>query len=118
MQVIGLQHDAINLAQGIPYFPESNEVKEAARQAITDDINQYAITCGAKELRDAIARKFERTQGVRVDPEREITVCCGSTEAMMAAMMGIINPGDEAVIFDRHDANYGPDAVRSAATPR
>jgi len=69
-------------------------------------------------LRDAIARKFERTQGVRVDPEREITVCCGSTEAMMASMMGIINPGDEVVIFEPHYENYGPDAILSGATPR
>src|ERR1700730_3696275 len=118
MTRLALQHDAVNMAQGFPDFPASNEVKEAARQAISDDINQYAITWGAKELRDAIARKFERTQGVRVDPEREITVCCGSTEAMMATMMGIINPGDEVVIFEPHYENYGPDAILSGATPR
>src|SRR5712672_1032173 len=118
MTRLALQHDAVNMAQGFPDFPASNEVKEAARQAISDDINQYAITWGAKELRDAIARKFERTQGVRVDPEREVTVCCGSTEAMMASMMGIINPGDEVVIFEPHYENYGPDAILSGATPR
>jgi aspartate/methionine/tyrosine aminotransferase len=118
MTRLALQYDAVNMAQGFPDFPASNEVKEAARQAISDDINQYAITWGAKELRDAIARKFERTQGVRVDPEREITVCCGSTEAMMASMMGIINPGDEVVIFEPHYENYGPDAILSGATPR
>ena len=118
MTRLALQYDAVNMAQGFPDFPASEEVKQAARQAITDDINQYAITWGAKELRDAIARKFERTQGVRVDPEREITVCCGSTEAMMAAMMGIINPGDEVVIFEPHYENYGPDAILSGATPR
>jgi aspartate/methionine/tyrosine aminotransferase len=118
MTRLALQHDAVNMAQGFPDFPASNEVKEAARQAISDDINQYAITWGAKELRDAIARKFERTQGVRVDPEQEITVCCGSTEAMMASMMGIINPGDEVVIFEPHYENYGPDAILSGATPR
>src|ERR1700722_11368767 len=87
MTRLAFQHDAVNMAQGFPDFPASEELKEAARQAITDDINQYAITWGAKELRDAIARKFERTQGVTVDPEREITVCCGSTEAMMSTMM-------------------------------
>ena len=103
---------------GFPDFPASAEVKEAARQAISDDINQYAITWGAKALRDAIARKFERTQGVRVDPEREITVSCGSTEAMMSTMMGIINPGDEVVIFEPFYENYGPDAILSGATPR
>ena len=118
MTRLALQHDAVNMAQGFPDFAASSEVKEAARQAIADDINQYAITWGAKELRDAIARKFERTQGVRVDPEQEITVCCGSTEAMMAAMMGIINPGDEVVIFEPHYENYGPDAILSGATPR
>jgi aspartate/methionine/tyrosine aminotransferase len=117
MTRLALEHDAVNMAQGFPDFPASEEVKEAARQAITDDINQYAITWGSKELRDAIARKFERTQGVRADPEREITVCCGSTEAMMAAMMGIINPGDEVVIFEPHYENYGPDAILSGATP-
>jgi len=118
MTRLALQYDAVNLAQGFPDFSAAPEVKEAARQAIADDINQYAITWGAKELRDAIARKFERTQGVRVAPEREITVCCGSTEAMMAAMMGIINPGDEVVIFEPHYENYGPDAILSGAAPR
>ncbi len=118
MTRLAMQHNAVNMAQGFPDFPASAEVKEAARQAIADDINQYAITWGAKELRDAIARKFERTQGVRVDPEREITVTCGSTEAMMATMMGIINPGDEVVIFEPHYENYGPDAILSGATPR
>ncbi|HEV7966684.1 MAG TPA: aminotransferase class I/II-fold pyridoxal phosphate-dependent enzyme [Candidatus Acidoferrales bacterium] len=118
MTRLAMQYDAVNMAQGFPDFPASPEVKEAARQAISDDINQYAITWGAKELRDAIARKFERTQGVRVDPEREITVTCGSTEAMMATMMGIINPGDEVVIFEPHYENYGPDAILSGATPR
>src|ERR1019366_3474092 len=118
MTRLALHYNAVNMAQGFPDFPASAEVKEAARQAIADDINQYAITWGAKELRDAIARKFERTQGVRVDPEREITVCCGSTEAMMATMMAIINPGDEVVIFEPHYENYGPDAILSGATPR
>src|SRR6202795_2343726 len=118
MTRLALQHDAVNMAQGFPDFPASNEVKEAARQAIADDINQYAITWGAKDLRDAIARKFERTQGVRVDPEREITVCWGSTEAMLATMRGIISPGDEVVIFEPHYENYGPDAILSGGPPR
>jgi aminotransferase len=118
MTRLAMKHNAVNLSQGFPDFPASEEVKEAARQAIADDVNQYAITWGAKDLRDAIARKFERTQGVRVDPEREITVCCGSTEAMMSTMMGIINPGDEVVIFEPHYENYGPDAILSGATPR
>lgn len=118
MTRLALKHGAVNLSQGFPDFAAPAEVKEAARQAISDDINQYAITWGAKALRDAIVEKFERTQGVRVDAEREITVCCGSTEAMMAAMMAVINPGDEIVVFEPFYENYGPDAILSGATPR
>src|SRR5246127_2555891 len=118
MTRLALKHNAVNLSQGFPDFPAPAEIKEAARQAIADDINQYAITWGAKPLRDAIVEKFQRTQGVRVDPEREITICCGSTEAMMSAMMAIINPGDEIVVFEPYYENYGPDAILSGATPR
>ncbi|HEV3374210.1 MAG TPA: aminotransferase class I/II-fold pyridoxal phosphate-dependent enzyme [Candidatus Acidoferrum sp.] len=118
MTRLAMKHGAVNLSQGFPDFAAPAEVKEAARQAIADDINQYAITWGAKPLRDAIVEKFERTQGVRVDPEREITVCCGSTEAMMSSMMAIINPGDEIVVFEPFYENYGPDAILSGATPR
>src|SRR5690349_10170070 len=118
MTRLALKHNAVNLSQGFPDFPAPAEIKEAARQAIADDINQYAITWGAKPLRDAIVEKFERTQGIRVDPEREITICCGSTEAMMSAMMAIINPGDEIVVFEPFYENYGPDAILSGATPR
>jgi aspartate/methionine/tyrosine aminotransferase len=118
MTRLALKHDAVNLSQGFPDFAAPEVIKEAARQAISDDINQYAITWGAKALRDAIVEKFERTQGIRVDPEREITICCGSTEAMMSAMMAIINPGDEIVVFEPYYENYGPDAILSGATPR
>src|SRR6267378_3659758 len=118
MTRLAMKHGAGNLSQGFPDFAAPAEVKEAARQAISDDINQYAITWGAKPLRDAIVEKFERTQGIRVDPEREITICCGSTEAMMSAMMAIINPGDEIVVFEPFYENYGPDAILSGATPR
>ncbi len=118
MTRLALQHNAVNLSQGFPDFAAPEEVKEAARQAIADDINQYAITWGAKPLRDAIVEKFAHTQGITVDPEREITVCCGSTEAMMASMMAIINPGDETVVFEPFYENYGPDAILSGATPR
>jgi aspartate/methionine/tyrosine aminotransferase len=118
MTRLALKHGAVNLSQGFPDFAAPEEIKNAARQAISDDINQYAITWGAKPLRDAIVEKFERTQGVRVDPEREITVCCGSTEAMMSTMMAIINPGDEIVVFEPFYENYGPDAILSGATPR
>ena len=118
MTRLALQYNAVNLSQGFPDFAAPEEIKEAARQAITDDINQYAITWGAKPLRDAIVEKFARTQQVSYDPEREITICCGSTEAMMSAMMAIINPGDEIVVFEPFYENYGPDAILSGATPR
>ena len=118
MTRLALQHNAVNLSQGYPDFAAPGEIKEAARQAIADDINQYAITWGAKPLRDAIVEKFASTQGITVDPEREITVCCGSTEAMMSSMMAIINPGDETVVFEPFYENYGPDAILSGATPR
>src|ERR1700732_5275287 len=111
-------HGAINLAQGFPDFPAPAEIKRAAQEAIAADINQYAITWGAKSLRNAIAEKFQRWQGITIDPEREITVCCGSTEAMMSSMMAIINPGDEVVVFEPFYENYGPDAILSGATPR
>jgi len=118
MTRLAMKHHAVNLSQGFPDFAAPEEIKEAARQAIAEDINQYAITWGAKPLRDAVVEKFARTQGVRYDPEREITVCCGSTEAMMSAMMAIINPGDEIVVFEPFYENYGPDAILSGASPR
>src|ERR1700759_2688774 len=118
MTRLALKHNAVNLSQGFPDFAAPEVIKEAARQAISDDINQYAITWGAKALRDAIVDKFERTQGIRIDPEREITICCGSTEAMMSAMMAIIPHGEEIVDFEPYYENYGPDAILSGATPR
>jgi aspartate/methionine/tyrosine aminotransferase len=118
MTRLALRYGAVNLSQGFPDFPAPAEIKNAAKAAIDADINQYAITWGAKRFRDAIAAKFERTQGVAIDPERELTVCCGSTEAMMSSMMAIINPGDEVVVFEPFYENYGPDAILSGATPR
>jgi aspartate/methionine/tyrosine aminotransferase len=118
MTRLAMQHNAVNLSQGFPDFAAPEQIKEAARQAISDDINQYAITWGAKSLRDAVIDKFARTQHVRYDPEREITICCGSTEAMMSSMMAIINPGDEIVVFEPFYENYGPDAILSGASPR
>ena len=111
-------HQAVNLSQGFPDFPAPAEVKEAARRAIEADVNQYAITWGARSLRQAIARKFERLYGVPVDPEREVTVTCGSTEAMMATLLAILNPGDEVITFEPFYENYGPDAILSGAVPR
>ena len=111
-------HRAVNLSQGFPDFAAPEELKEAARQSITDDVNQYAITWGAKSLRDAIAAKFERLYGVPLDPEREITVTCGSTEAMIATLLAVLDPGDEVISFEPFYENYGPDAILSGATPR
>jgi aspartate/methionine/tyrosine aminotransferase len=111
-------HGAVNLAQGMPDFPASVEIKEAACQAIASDINQYAITWGAKVFRDAIAAKTKSHLGLDVDPEREITVTCGSTEAMMASLMAVIDPGDEVIIFEPFYENYGPDTILSGAIPR
>jgi aminotransferase len=118
MTRLALAHGAINLAQGFPDFPAPEEIKEAARRAITENVNQYAITWGARNFREAIAGKFERAQGVHADPEREITVCCGATEAMIASLMAVINPGDEVVVFEPFYENYGPDAVLSGAIPK
>jgi aspartate/methionine/tyrosine aminotransferase len=111
-------HRAVNLSQGFPDFPAPEAIKEAARQAITADVNQYAVTWGARSLREAIAAKFERSYGVPVDPEREVTVTCGSTEAMIAALLALLDPGDEVVAFEPYYENYGPDAILSGALPR
>jgi aspartate/methionine/tyrosine aminotransferase len=111
-------HKAINLAQGMPDFEAPAEIKEAACRAIMGGINQYAITWGAKVFRDAIAAKTKSRWGLEVDPERQITVTCGSTEAMIASLLAAINPGDEVVIFEPFYENYGPDTILSGATPR
>jgi aminotransferase len=111
-------HGAINLAQGFPDFSAPEEIKRAAQEAVANDINQYAITWGAKSLRNAIARKMRKWQALEIDPEREITVCCGSTEAMISTLLAVCNAGDEVVIFEPFYENYGPDAILSGAKPR
>jgi aspartate/methionine/tyrosine aminotransferase len=111
-------HGAVNLSQGFPDFAAPEEIKEAARRAIAADVNQYAITWGARSLREAIAAKFQRLYGLPVDPERELTVTCGSTEAMIAALLAVLDPGDEVVVFEPFYENYGPDAILSGAVPR
>jgi aminotransferase len=118
MTRMAIQYQAINLSQGFPDFPAPAEIKRAAQDAIAADINQYAITWGSKNLRLSIAEKFAATTGISIDTEHEITVCCGSTESIMASMMAIINPGDEVVVFEPFYENYGPDAIMSGATPR
>ncbi len=113
-----LRFGAVNLAQGFPDFAAPEIVKEAAREAISADFNQYAITWGAKPLRDAIAAKYLKTYAIQLNPEREITVCCGATEGMIATLLGVTNPGDEIIIFEPYYENYGPDAHLCGATRR
>src|SRR5437762_981499 len=111
-------YGVVNLSQGFPDFPAPDRIKDAACAAIRADINQYAVTWGARPLREAIAGAFTRRYGQRVVADEQVTVCCGSTEAMMSTMMAIIDPGDEVVIFEPFYENYGPDAILSGATPR
>jgi aminotransferase len=118
MTRLSQRHGAVNLSQGFPDFPAPQIVKEAACAAIRNDVNQYAVTWGTRGLREAIAREFTRRYQVAVVPDEQITVTCGATEAMMATMMAIIDPGDEVVIFEPFYENYGPDAIVSGATPR
>jgi aspartate/methionine/tyrosine aminotransferase len=110
-------HGAVNLAQGFPDFPAPSEIKRAAQEAVAADVNQYAITWGAKRLRNAIAQQMHEWQGIPVDPETQITVCCGSTEAMISTLLAVCNKGDEVVIFEPFYENYGPDSVLSGAKP-
>ena len=118
MTRICLKHQGVNLAQGFPDFPAPLEVKEAAIEAIRADLNQYAITWGTPNLRQAIAEKFALYNGVPIDPEREITVCCGSTEAMISSLMAIVNSGEEVIVFEPFYENYGPDTILCDAEPR
>jgi aspartate/methionine/tyrosine aminotransferase len=110
-------HGGINLAQGFPNFSAPTQVKEAAKRAIDADINQYAITWGAKSLRDALARTYRELYAMHVDPETMLTVTCGSTEAMISTLLAICDPGDEVIVLEPFYENYGPDAAISGATP-
>jgi aspartate/methionine/tyrosine aminotransferase len=112
------QVGGINLAQGFPDFPAPTELKEAAKAAIDADHNQYAVTWGTQEFRAAIAAKVESYNRIPCDPDTDVTVTCGSTEAMIASLLALVNPGDEVVIFEPFYENYGPDVVISGATPR
>lgn len=117
MTRVSNQHGAINLAQGFPDFPMPEPMKDAACAAIQGDINQYAITWGTPALRLAIAEKYRRWYDMEVDPDREITVCCGATEAMAAVFLALVDPGDEVIIFEPFYENYGPDAILAGAKP-
>ena len=111
-------HGGVNLSQGFPDFPAPASVKEAACDAIRADINQYAVTWGAQPLRDAIAREFTRRYGVPVEADQQVTVCCGSTEAMITTLLAAVDSGDEVIVFEPFYENYGPDAILSDAVPR
>jgi aspartate/methionine/tyrosine aminotransferase len=117
MTRLAREHDAINLAQGFPNFPTPDVLKQAAAAAISSNINQYAITWGSKRLRDALADRYQAWYGMTVDPEREITVTCGATEAMAATVLGLVNPGDEVIVPEPFYENYGPDAILCDAKP-
>ena len=118
MTRFAVKHDAVNLAQGFPDFPAPAEIKEAAVEAVRADVNQYAITWGAKPFRDAIAERYRATYGMAIDPEKNLTVTCGSTEAMMSTMLALVDPGDEVIVFEPFYENYGPDTILSGAVPR
>ncbi len=118
MTRVCLKHRGVNLSQGFPDFAAPIEIKEAAVKAIEADINQYAITWGTPPLRQAIADKFARYNGVKMDAEKEITVCCGATETMIASLLAIVNPGEEVIVFEPFYENYGPDTILCGATPR
>src|SRR6187431_2091680 len=120
MNRLAVAAGAVSLAQGFPDFPCPPELKAAAAAAVADDINQYAITWGSKPLRDAIAATTARhfPGWGRIDPETQVTVTCGATEAMIASMLGLLDPGDEIVVFEPYYENYGPDAILAGATPR
>ncbi|HZS35147.1 MAG TPA: aminotransferase class I/II-fold pyridoxal phosphate-dependent enzyme [Methylomirabilota bacterium] len=117
MTRVSAEHGGVNLAQGFPNFMPPPELVQAAHRAIDGDFHQYAITWGARNLREAIAAKFERFYGPAVDPERQVTVCCGSTEAMLATLLAVLDPGDEVIIFEPFYENYGPGAIIAGARP-
>jgi L-glutamine---4-(methylsulfanyl)-2-oxobutanoate aminotransferase len=118
MTRLALQHGALNLAQGFPDWNPPLEVVEAAIAALKGDHNQYAVTWGAPALRQAIAAKMAWFNGLEVDPDKHLTVTCGATEAMMCALLAVVDPGDEVVVFEPFYENYGPDAALSGATLR
>jgi len=117
MTRVCLEHGGVNLAQGMPNFPPPREVVEAAHRALDGDFHQYAITWGAPALRRAIADKYRRFYGMELDPDRHVTVCCGSTETMLASLLAVLNPGDEVIVFEPFYENYGPGCIISGAVP-
>ena len=117
MTRLAREHDSLNLAQGFPNFPAPELLKEAAIRAIRGDINQYAITWGAHRLRHVLAQAYAQRYGLDSDPEREITVTCGATEAMISTLLALVNPDDEVIVFEPFYENYGPDTILADARP-
>ena len=118
MTILCNKYGGINLAQGFPDWDVHPSIKEAAKRAIDDGYNQYAITWGSPRLRAAIAKKMREYNGIDCHPDENIVVTCGATEAMIASMLAVVNPGEEVVIFEPFYENYGPDAILSGAVPR
>lgn len=117
MTRVNNQYGGVNLAQGMPNFPPPQELLEAAHRAIDGDFHQYAITWGTPRLRKAVADKYRKFYGVELDPDRNVTVCCGSTETMLSTLLAVLNPGDEVIIFEPFYENYGPGCIISGAAP-
>ncbi len=118
MTRLAQQYDAVNLSQGFPDFPAPDLLKRAACDAIQADDNQYSIAAGSPALREAVAAQFTRRHRVAVNPDSDVTICCGSTEAMLATMLASVDPGDEVIVFEPFYENYGPGAILSGAAPR
>jgi aminotransferase len=118
MSRVCAREGGVNLAQGFPDFAAPQAMKDAACAAIQADVNQYAVTWGSPALRRAIAARTSSYNGIPTDADEHVTVCCGATEAMIAALLAAIDPGDEVVIFEPFYENYGPDCILSGATPR
>ena len=117
MTRISNAYGAINLSQGFPDFDPPKPLRDALAKAAYEGPHQYSITFGAKNLRESISRRFRRTAGVVTDPETQVVITCGSTEAMMCAMMTVCNPGDKVMVFSPFYENYGADAILSGAEP-
>jgi aspartate/methionine/tyrosine aminotransferase len=111
------QYGGVNLAQGMPDFPPPRELVEAAHRALDGDFHQYAITWGAPRLRQAIADKYRAFYGMDLDPDRHVTVCCGSTETMLSTLLAVLNPGEEVIVFEPFYENYGPGCIIAGARP-
>lgn len=117
MTRVAAMHEALNLAQGFPDFPAPEALKVAAAEAIRRDVNQYAVTWGSPRIRRALAEAYDRWHGMDVDPDRQITVTCGATEAMASALLAVVDPGDEVIVPEPFYENYGPDAILCGAKP-